>query len=77
MEMSPSPFSLFPFPESEAGSTGLCLGLVSGPFSVSAEPESLGLDLGGAVFPPEEPKEVVQATMSRSRRMCATARSSE
>lgn len=73
MEMSPSILSVLALPVSEFGSTGLSLGLVSDPFSEPGSVGSLDLQAGGFVA---EAKEVVHATISRSRLMCATASSS-
>lgn len=70
--MSASALSLLALAGSEFGSTGLDFGLVSDPFSEPGSVGSLDLPAGGFA----EAKEVLQATMSRSRRMCATASSS-
>lgn len=84
MEISPSVFSLFPLPVSEFESKGLGFGLVSDPFSepelssLSTEPGSLEPSGSFTLVLPEAgfPNAEVHAVMSRSRRMCATARSS-
>lgn len=52
------------------------LGSSTEPGSFSFEPGSLGLGRPACLGEPGEPKEVVQATISRSRRMWATASSS-
>lgn len=76
--MSASALSLLALTRSEFGSTGLGFGFVSGPFSEPGSLGSLDFPAGGfaAAAAEAEAKEVVQATMSRSRRMCATASSS-